>query len=70
MAASAATADFEFEFYRLSAYARSLVPCERNLYLQKLNALNCDDPYLFPPDLWKTDGLYRQTLQKKMFSNT
>ena len=41
----------------MSAYARSLVPYERNLYLQKLNALNCDDPYLFPPDLWKTDGL-------------
>lgn len=47
----------DFEFYRLSAYAKSLVPIERQLYLEKLSKLGCDDPYLFPPDVWKSTQL-------------
>lgn len=47
----------DFEFYRLSPYAKSLVPEERQLYIEKLAVLNSDDPYLFPVESWKNTGL-------------
>ena len=47
----------DFEFFRLSAYAKSLVSSEKQLYLEKLSKLGCDDPYLFPSDVWKSSQL-------------
>ena len=46
-----------FELYTLSPYAKDLVARERQLYIAKLVSLDCDDPYIFPADLWKVDGL-------------
>ena len=45
------------ELYSLSSYAKNLVHSERQLYVVKLATIDCDDPYLFPVDVWKTDGL-------------
>ena len=56
MAAATAGA-VDFEFYRLSPYAKSLVEIERQFYLEKLENPDCDALYLFPSDIWKTTKL-------------
>lgn len=45
------------ELYRLSPYAKGLVPKEQKKYIEKLVTLDCDDPYLFPSELWKSNEL-------------
>lgn len=57
MTGMSAEAGAEFELFRLSSYAKSLVPNERDLYVRKLAEIDCDDPYVFPPDVWKTRQL-------------
>ena len=44
------------ELYRLSPCCKALVPNERKLYIEKLIAIDSDDPHIFPSELWKSSG--------------
>ena len=50
-----------FDLYTLSPFAKNLVARECQLYIAKSVSLDCDDPFIFPADLWKADGLPNMT---------
>ena len=41
------------ELYSLSSYAKNLVHSEHQLNVAKLATIDCDNPYLFPVDVYK-----------------